>query len=121
MNCSRCKAKAVGKPPRMNAVGPSSTMNTARPIISQTLIPLTKRMPSSPTRHEMVYITVTSTMVMDCTTRSLGMPHTECNALLICRPRKPIGPMVPATTAIIDVASARVPIGPLSARSPNSG
>ncbi|MNZ91074.1 hypothetical protein D3C78_1100480 [compost metagenome] len=121
MNCSRCKANALGKPPRMNAVGPSNTMNTARPIISQTLISLTKRMPLSPTRQDVVYITVTSTMVMDCTTRSLGMPQTECNALLICRPRKPIGPMVPATTAMIEVASARVPIGPLSARSPNNG
>ncbi|MNE89921.1 hypothetical protein D3C80_1873840 [compost metagenome] len=85
------------------------------------MISLTKRMPLRPTRHETVYMAVTRTMVSDWVTISLGKPHTACMALLICRPRKPIGPMVPATTAMIEVASARVPIGPLSARSPNSG
>ncbi|MNP45955.1 hypothetical protein D3C76_1399200 [compost metagenome] len=121
MKFSTCRANAAGKPPRMNSVGPNTTMNSARPIISQTLISLTKRMPLSPTRHDTVYISVTRTMVSDWVRMPLGTPHTACRALLICSPRKPIGPMVPATTAMIEVASARVPIGPFNARSPNRG
>ncbi|MCY1433771.1 hypothetical protein D9M71_498090 [compost metagenome] len=64
---------------------------------------------------------VTRMMVMDWVSRSFGRPQTAFSALLICSPRKPIGPMVPATTAMIEVASARLPIGPFSARSPSSG
>ena len=108
---SSCKPNAVGKADRMNSVGPATIMNSANPIMSQTLISLTTRMPFNPTRQDVVYMAVTRTMVMDCVVRSFGRPHTACSALLICRPRKPIGPIVP-TTAMMQAASTRLPIIP---------
>ena len=50
-----------------------------------------------------------------------GISNNAFKAYEICKPKNPIGPIVPAATATIQAASTIEPKGPLITLSPNTG
>ena len=97
-------------------------MKTIKMKASQTLIALSNWMPRvTPLTADRVKIAVNMAITMAWVAKLFGRPNNACKPYATCRPRNPIGPTVPATTAMMQTASAMVPIGPLIARSPNTG